>query len=67
MADYADVSEIDDIEKSYVNYPQINEIATLCCALDVKIDNKRTIEESDAWAYYYELKSMVEQQHKKTA
>jgi len=67
MADYADVSEIEEIEKRYVSYPPVREIARMCCVLDVEIDNFRTIDKDDAWAYYHELKTMVEHQHRKTA
>jgi len=67
MADYADVSEIDEIEKRYAGYPPIMEIIGMCFDLGVKKDNLRTIEESDAWAYYHELKAMMDQKNRKTA
>jgi hypothetical protein len=67
MADYADVSEIEEIQKRYANYPPIRDISGMCREVGVEIDGFRTIEEADAWAYYHELKAMVDQQQRKTA
>lgn len=60
MADYADSSEIEKIEKMYANYPSISEIRDMCYELGIQKDNLRTIEEADAWVYYHELKAMIE-------
>jgi hypothetical protein len=67
MADYADVSEIEEIKKMYASHPSISEIAEICYLLGIKPDSFRTVREADAWAYYHELKAMVDQQQRKTA
>jgi hypothetical protein len=67
MADYADVSEVDEIEKLYANYPSVSEIIGMCYDLGIEKDNIRTIDEDDAWAYYHELKALIEAKKRKTA
>ncbi len=67
MADYTDPDEADEIKKMYANYPSISEIRDMCYDLSIKKDDFRTIKEDDAWAYYHELKSMMEAKQRKTA
>jgi hypothetical protein len=67
MADYADVSEIDEIEKLYAHYPSVSDIGRMCYALGIKMDTIRTLDEADAWAYYHELEALIEAQKRKTA
>ncbi|MDQ7825081.1 MAG: hypothetical protein RDV48_19930 [Candidatus Eremiobacteraeota bacterium] len=67
MADYTDPTEVDEIDKFYANFPPIDEIVDMCIILGAKTDYKRTHDESKAWAYYYELKTMVEAKQRKTA
>ncbi|MHC9542246.1 MAG: hypothetical protein AB9903_22275 [Vulcanimicrobiota bacterium] len=68
MADYADPSEIDEIEKMYADFPPVNEIVDMCIALSIKRNYERTRNnQDDAWAYYHELKSMIEAKQRKTA
>ncbi|MDQ7825418.1 MAG: hypothetical protein RDV48_21635 [Candidatus Eremiobacteraeota bacterium] len=67
MADYADHSEIELIERKYASYPDSMEITGMCYDLGIKEDNLRTIKEDDAWAYYHELKAMIEAKQRKSA
>jgi len=67
MADYTDPDEADEIKRLYANYPDSMEIISMCYDLGIKKDNIRTIKEDDAWAYYQELKAMVEAKQRKTA
>jgi hypothetical protein len=67
MADYADISEVAEIEKMYANYPSSREIIHMCRILGIEKDTIRTIKEADAWAYYHELKARVEAMERKSA
>ncbi len=59
MADYADVSEIEEIQKLYANYPSAKAIIRMCRTLGVEEDVLRNVREDDAWEYFYELLSMI--------
>ncbi|MDQ7825090.1 MAG: hypothetical protein RDV48_19975 [Candidatus Eremiobacteraeota bacterium] len=67
MADYADHGEIELIERKYANYPSLTEIRHMCHELGIVENDFRTIKEEDAWAYYHELKAMIEAKQRKTA
>jgi hypothetical protein len=67
MADYADVSEVDDIDKIYAGYPDVGEIIKLCMLLDIEKENFLLMEKDDAWAYYHKLKARVEAMERKSA
>jgi hypothetical protein len=61
MADYADVSEVDEIERLYKNYPSATEIGYFCHVLGIEEDTIRTLEEDDAWVYYWELLAQLKE------
>ncbi|MDQ7827280.1 MAG: hypothetical protein RDV48_31085 [Candidatus Eremiobacteraeota bacterium] len=67
MADYTDPGEIDEIDEYLANRPPPREIVGMCRILGIEQDNLRTIKKDDAWAYYRELKAMVEAKQRKTA
>ncbi|MHC9542253.1 MAG: hypothetical protein AB9903_22315 [Vulcanimicrobiota bacterium] len=67
MADYTDPDEANEIAELYANYPPSREITHMCRLLGIEEDNIKTIREANAWAYYHELKSMIEAQQRKTA
>ncbi len=55
MADYADVSEVEEIKSRYAHYPSVGATIRMCRLLGMEEDNFRTIKEDDAWEYFYEL------------
>ena len=59
MADFAGIEEAEEIAKMYGNYPPIRVIIGMCRLLGIEKDNFRTIEEDDAWEYFYELLSQI--------
>jgi hypothetical protein len=59
MADYADVSEVEEIKSRYAHYPSVGATIRICRLLGIEEDNFRTIKEDDAWAYFRELLSEV--------
>jgi hypothetical protein len=67
MADYAGISEAEEIDKLYENYPDSREMIGMCFDLGIRIDSNRTIEEDDAWTYYHELKAKVEAKQRRSA
>jgi hypothetical protein len=67
MSDSYDPEELEYIERKYSEYPSSSDIGSLCYELGIKKDARRTIRKEDAWAYYHELKAMVDQQQRKTA
>jgi hypothetical protein len=68
MADFADTGEVAEIEKMYADFPPVDEIVDMCITLGKKRDYERTRNrQDDAWAYYHELKAMMEAQKRKTA
>ncbi|MDQ7827273.1 MAG: hypothetical protein RDV48_31050 [Candidatus Eremiobacteraeota bacterium] len=54
-------------EERLKRYPKLYEIMRLCEASGTDFDGDRMLWEDDAWAYYRELKAMIEAKHRKTA
>jgi hypothetical protein len=67
MADFAGTKEAEEIGEMYKNFPSSTEIGHMCYTLGIERDLFRGLEEQDAWAYYHELKAMIDQKQRKTA
>ncbi len=59
--------DIKSIDQHYESFPPLGEIGSMCYDLGIKENTRRTVYKDDAWAYYHELKAMVEAKQRKTA
>ncbi|MDQ7827282.1 MAG: hypothetical protein RDV48_31095 [Candidatus Eremiobacteraeota bacterium] len=58
-------SEIED--ERLKRYPKLYEMMRMSEAIGIELDDRKMIGEENAWAYYRELKAMIEAKHRKTA